>query len=198
MVCLAWNDLIIPHSWCHNPKVPHCSLLPSSDRHSCKYHMHVMKVECSVSCPMKYLKRESSILYFLFFLPILHSHPWIYLSHYRMETFEKVSEGLIKSLSLSPHWISTLINILQPWSWGWNEYPEIITYERPQVSVKLVQSLSLSMHISADGRCYLPVTPYLHTEILKQQALYHFSSWLKLPIHLSSYFQSSHHIKCYF
>lgn len=148
MVCLAWNDLIIPHSWCHNPKVPHCSLLPSSDRHSCKYHMHVMKVECSVSCPMKYLKRESSILYFLFFLPILHSHPWIYLSHYRMETFEKVSEGLIKSLSLSPHWISTLINILQPWSWGWNEYPEIITYERPQVSVKLVQSLSVYAYLS--------------------------------------------------
>ncbi len=38
------------------------------------------------------------------------------------------------------------------------------------MSVKLVQS-SLSMHISADGQCYLPVTPYLQTEILKQQAV---------------------------
>ncbi len=100
---LRIQALVIPHSRCHNPNVPHASLIPSSDWHSCKYHMDMVKVACSVSFPMKYLNSESSILYFLFFLPILHSCPWISLSHYRMKSFEKVSEGLITSLSLSPH-----------------------------------------------------------------------------------------------
>lgn len=42
-------------------------------------------------------------------------------------------------------------------------------------------SLSLSMHISVDGQCYLPVTPYLQTEILKQQAVVTFLRGSNFP-----------------